>query len=171
MIRARLVAGYETAAGLIGSLVLRLLGDRARWDAVGHDDALLQGFVEETLRMDAPVQMEPRHTTGDTMLGGAAIPAGAAVFPFFGAANYDARQFPAPLRFDPHRPRFPRHYAFGHGVHTCIGAHLGRLEARIALQALRAAFPRLRLADGPRPRWTPSMFFRVPAELPVVLGS
>jgi cytochrome P450 len=163
------VAGYETAAGLIGSLMLRLLEQRARWDAIPLDDVRLQGAIEETLRMDAPVQMEPRHVTQDTELAGRALPRDAVVFPFFGAANYDAGLFPDPLRFDERRPRAPRHYAFGHGIHTCIGANLGRLEAQIAARSLRRAFPRLRLASDARPSITPSLFFRVPAELLVLL--
>ncbi|WP_437320095.1 cytochrome P450 [Sorangium sp. So ce385] len=167
-------AGYETVASLIGSLVLRLLETPALWDAIDSDPALLQAAMEETLRIDAPVQMEPRRATAPAVVGGVEIPAGATAFAFFGAANHDPAIFPDPLRFDVNRftagPR-ARHLGFGWGVHTCIGASLARIEVRCAVQALRAAFPGLRLAAEARPSYAPSMFFRKPTALPVTLGA
>jgi cytochrome P450 len=163
-----LFAGYETAASLMGSLLFELLPRRDWWARVDRDPALLQATIEETLRMHAPVQMEPRHATADANVGGVDIPAGAAVFTFFGAANYDAKVFPDPLRFDPARPNGARHLGFGWGVHTCLGASLARLELRVGVQALRAAFPALRLADDARRSYLPSLFFRVPAAVPAL---
>lgn len=165
-----LFAGYETAASLTGSLLFALLREPGLWQRVGDDAALLQAATEETLRMHAPVQMEPRHTTADATLAGVHVPAGSAVFTFFGAANYDARVFPDPLRFDLARPNGARHLGFGFGVHACLGASLARLELRVAFQTLRAAFPRLRLAEGARATYLPSLFFRTPAAVPAVLG-
>jgi cytochrome P450 len=164
------VAGYETAAALIGSMVLHLLCEPELWEAVGQDHALLCAAMEETLRVDGPVQMEPRHTTTEAVVGGVRIPAGATVFPFFGAASYDTNVFPDPLRFDPARREVSRHFGFGHGIHTCIGGPLARQEVSIAVGALRRAFPRLRLAHGARPAFQPSLFFRTLLELPVALG-
>ncbi|WP_437581400.1 cytochrome P450 [Sorangium sp. So ce887] len=167
-------AGYETVASLIGSLVLRLLEAPALWDAIGSDAALLQAAMEETLRIDAPVQMEPRRATAPAVVGGVEIPAGATAFAFFGAANHDPAVFPDPQRFDVNRnvagPR-ARHLGFGWGVHTCIGAALARIEVRCAVQALRAAFPGLRLAAAARPSYAPSLFFRKPTAVPVTLGA
>lgn len=167
-------AGYETVASLIGSLVLRLLEAPALWDAVGSDTALLQAAMEETLRIDAPVQMEPRRAKAPAVVGGVEIPAGATAFAFFGAANHDPAVFPDPQRFDVNRnvagPR-ARHIGFGWGVHTCIGASLARVEVMCAVQALRAAFPGLRLATAARPSYAPSLFFRKPTAVPVTLGA
>jgi hypothetical protein len=157
-----LFAGYETAASLMGSLLFSLLAEPSLWERVGGDAALLQAAIEENLRMHAPVQMEPRHTTAATTLGGVEIPAGAAVFTFFGAANYDAKVFPDPLRFDLERANGARHLGFGWGVHSCLGASLARLELRVGLQALRAALPGLRLAEDARRGYLPSLFFRTP---------
>lgn len=162
-----LFAGYETAASLMGSLVFELLSRPGLWEAVGHDAALQQAAIEETLRMHAPVQMEPRHATADAVIGGVEIPAGSSVFTFFGAANYDARVFPDPLAFDLKRPNGARHLGFGWGVHSCLGASLARLELRVGLQALRQAFPDLRLAEGAARSYLPSMFFRTPAAVRV----
>jgi cytochrome P450 len=49
------------------------------------------------------------------------------------ACNYDPDVFPDPTRVDFHRPRKPI-LAFAGGVHSCIGAHLARLEVKVALQ-------------------------------------
>ncbi|MDC0715846.1 cytochrome P450 [Nannocystis bainbridge] len=165
-----LFAGYETSASLMGSLLFALLGEPSLWQRVGEDAALLQAAIEETLRMHASVQMEPRHTTRATSVGGVEIPAGATVMTFFGAANYDPRVFPDPLRFDLTRPNGARHLGFGWGVHSCLGASLARLEVRAAIQALRAALPNLRLAEGARRSYLPSLFFRTPAAVPAVRG-
>ncbi len=166
-----LFAGYETAASLMGSTLWSLLAEPSLWARVGGDATLLQAVIEESLRMHAPVQMEPRHTTGPATVGGVEIPPGSAVLTFFGAANYDARVFPDPLRFDLERPNGTRHLGFGWGVHSCLGASLARLELRAGLQALRAALPELRLADPAAPRaYLPSMFFRTPAAVPALRG-
>ena len=162
-------ASYETVASLTGSTLLRLLEDPALWAAIGEDPALLAAAIEETLRLDAPVQMEPRCTTAPAALGGAQIPADAKLFVFFGAANHDAKVYPDPLGFDLARPSPHRHLGFGVGVHTCIGASLARAEVKIAVQSLRAAFPRMRLAEGARRSYLPSLLFRTPAAVPVIL--
>ncbi|WP_197367312.1 cytochrome P450, partial [Streptomyces clavuligerus] len=52
---------------------------------------------------------------------------------------------PTAERFDPSRAD-KTHFSFGHGVHTCLGAPLARLEATIALRMLDARFPALSLA-------------------------
>ena len=65
--------------------------------------------------------------------------------PLFGAANHDPRVFENPGTFD--IARTPnRHLGFGHGVHFCLGAHLARAEARLALLNLIERFPDLHLA-------------------------
>jgi cytochrome P450 len=165
-----LFAGYETSASLMGSLLFALLGEPELWQRVGDDAALLQAATEETLRMHASVQMEPRHATRATTIAGVEIPAGATVMTFFGAANYDAHVFPDPLRFDLNRPNGARHIGFGWGIHSCLGASLARLEVRVGMQALRAALPNLRLAEGARRSYLPSLFFRTPAAVPALRG-
>ena len=66
------------------------------------------------------------------------------------AANRDPATFPDPDRFDPSRPNARRHLAFAGGPHVCVGMHLARLEAHVALAELFARLPGLQLASPPR---------------------
>ena len=75
--------------------------------------------------------------------------------------------FPDPDRFDLRRPNADQHLAFGRGLHYCLGAHLGKLEARIVLDELVRRFPRLRLVPGQRLSFHPNISFRGPQQLRV----
>ncbi|HEV7625588.1 MAG TPA: cytochrome P450, partial [Streptomyces sp.] len=67
--------------------------------------------------------------------------------------------------------RQQRHLAFGHGVHSCLGAPLARLEADIALRKLFARYPDMTLGAAPDSLGpVPSMFSNSVTTLPVRLG-
>ncbi|GAA2169707.1 cytochrome P450 [Actinomadura napierensis] len=97
----------------------------------------IDDWIEETLRWDPTSQVLARTTTEDVELHGVKIPADAKVLLLTGAANRDPSVFPDPDRFDLDRDTGPS-LAFGNGRHHCLGANLGRLEARIALQEVTA---------------------------------
>ena len=101
-------------------------------------------------------------------LHGVTIPQGALVRLVWAAANRDEREFPDPDRFDVTRAT-PRHLGFGHGVHFCLGAHLARLEARVAFEDLLARFPAYELAG--RPGWRTSIWARAHDAVRVRLGA
>ncbi|HEV3133130.1 MAG TPA: cytochrome P450 [Acidimicrobiia bacterium] len=134
------VAGNETTAKMIatGTVVLADFPDqRAR---LFDDAALWPGAVEELLRFDPPSHYQGRVTTRTVEWHGATIPRESIVLFVNGAANRDPRAFTDPDRFVADR-RIERHLAFGHGIHYCLGAHLARLETRVALDALVRRFP------------------------------
>ncbi|MFI0366653.1 cytochrome P450 [Actinomadura sp. 1N219] len=129
-------AGIETTMLLLGNAwhaAWRHPDERAKAFAGRIDD-----WIEETLRWDPPSQALARTTTEDVHLHGATIPADARVLLLVGSANHDPAVFEDPSRFDLDRDTGAS-LAFGNGRHHCLGANLGRLEARIALTELTAA--------------------------------
>ena len=83
-----------------------------------------------------------------------------------GSANRDETQFADPDRFDIHRADKTELLAFGFGEHFCLGSHLARLEARIAVSAMLDRLPNLRLAPDANCRVV-GLAFRSPNRLPV----
>jgi cytochrome P450 len=158
-----LSAGNLTTTRLLANLVHALAEDPARLDAVRGDAAAL---VEESLRLDSPVQLPARRATRDAAVGGVVIPAGAFVMVGIGAANRDGAAYERPAELLPDRGG-PSHLAFGHGIHFCLGAALARLEASVTLDLLATRCSRVELA-GPAVR-TASIAHRGFDELPVRL--
>ena len=141
-------AGHETTTNLIGN-GLRLLAEwpdqRARLLA---EPELIRTAVEEVLRIESSNQLGNRITTQDAVVGGVALPPDSRITLCIGAANRDPAQFPDPDRLD--LAREPnRHLAFAHGIHTCAGMNLARLEARVALSRFLARFPDYALDGEP----------------------
>jgi hypothetical protein len=81
-----------------------------------------------------------RWARADTAVGSCPIPRDTLVSLGFAFANHDPAAFEDPDRCVIDR-RPNRHLAFGHGPHTCIGAHLARLELRVLLRELLAIAP------------------------------
>ena len=73
----------------------------------------------------------------------------------------------SPASCDIHRPDAERHLAFGKGLHYCLGANLGKLEAQIAVAELARRYPRLRLAPDQPFTFHPNISFRGPQILNV----
>ncbi len=160
-------AGHETTTGLIGNTIRRLLEQPERWAAITADPALIPAAVEETLRYDPSVPVWRRVTTCPVTLAGQDLPAGARLFLWLAAAGRDASAFPDPDAFDLHRRDADRHLAFGQGLHYCLGANLGRLEARIATAELARRYRGLSLVSGQKLTFHPNISFRGPQALRV----
>jgi cytochrome P450 len=155
MVNQLLIAGHETTTSLITNCVWRLLEDRpARWCRLLAEPDLVVNAVEESLRFDPPVLGLCRTSDLDTELGGVEIPAGSKLMVLYASANRDPHRFPdRPDDFVVDRPVLEtrRHYSFSWGIHHCLGAHLARLTARVAIEELLARLPTLAL-DGPTER-------------------
>ncbi|HEY4464761.1 MAG TPA: cytochrome P450 [Streptosporangiaceae bacterium] len=162
-------AGHETTTGLIANAVRRLLEDPRRWTAVTERPELIPAAVEETLRYDTSVPAWRRVTTRPATLAGVGLPEGARLFLWLAAAGRDAAVFDRPQDFDLFRPNSGQHLAFGKGLHYCLGANLGKLEAQIALAHLARRYPGLRLAPGQRLTFHPNISFRGPQTLKVTV--
>ena len=147
-----LVGGNDTTTNLIGNGI-EILGRHAEQrDRLVADPSLLQGAIEEMLRVVSPTQSSARHTTRTIELHGVRIPADCRTLLVWGAANMDEREFDEPDQFDIGR-NAPRHLALGYGAHFCLGAALARLELRVAFEELLAAMPEFEVnGDTPRVR-------------------
>lgn len=140
-----LFGGIETMEGTIGNAVWHMLTNGVA------DPALVPAIVEESLRLEPAAAQVDRYE-GDTM-----------VVVSLRDANRDPATFDAPDEFRLHRPNVRSHLTFAAGPHVCLGLHLARLEARVALEVLLERFSSMRLIDG-APSGT---VFRKPAGLRV----
>jgi len=161
--------GIETTEAMITNAVLHLLRHPEQLALVQAESDLLDGAVEESLRLEPGATVVDRYATRDTDLGPATIRRGDLVTVSLAGANRDPAVFPDPDRFDVRRENARLQLAFAHGPHHCIAAHLARLETRIALRTLLARLPGLRL-DTEHPAAPYGLVFRKPAALHVRWG-
>ncbi len=159
-----LVAGFETTIGLIGNGVRALLMHPDELAKLRAQPELIGSAVEECLRFDGPIPGTRRVVHEDVVFGRERIPKNTLVYVSIAAAHRDPRVFPEPDRFLIERDH-SAHLAFGGGMHFCLGAHLARLEAQIAIGTLLARFPELRLETNAL-KWGDSLF-RIQATLKV----
>jgi cytochrome P450 len=158
-------AGHETTTGLIGNTVRRLLEDPSRWAEITTHPDLIPGAVDETLRYDPSVPVWRRVTTRPVTLAGVDLPAGARLFLWLAAAGRDEGAFDRPADFDMRRTDADHHLAFGKGLHYCLGANLGKLEAQIAIAELARRYTALRLVPDQQLTFHPNISFRGPQVL------
>jgi cytochrome P450 len=142
------LAGFESTVNGIGASLGHLGANPGTRDQLAANPGLMRTAVEEFLRYFCPVQLFGRHATRDLEFRGQAIGEHEMVVMHFASANRDDEMFSDPdeVRLD-RRPN--RHLAFGAGAHFCLGAHLARLEMRIALEAMLARYPRFEVIDEP----------------------
>jgi cytochrome P450 len=161
-------AGNETTRHTITHGLLALLehpSELERLRAAGDDMDLRKSATEEILRWATPVHHFRRTAAVDTELAGTAIKAGDKVTTWFVSGDRDESVFENADVFDITRnPN--RHMAFGPGgIHHCMGAHLAKMEVRIAFEELLARVDEIELT-GP-PERLRSNFFNGIKRLPV----
>lgn len=140
-------SGHESTVSLIGNAVHALLTHPDQLAQLQASPELATNAIEETLRWDAPVQMTRRVAHEEIELGGRVIAKGFPITLVLGAANRDEAANPDGERFDIRRDPV-RHLAFGMGPHFCLGTHLARVEGSVALTAMIARFPSMRLGEA-----------------------
>ena len=142
------IAGNETSRSTLVGGMLELIRNPDALRALQREPSRIPAAVEEMLRWLSPVHYFRRTATRDTELRGRKIAAGDRVVMMYASANRDEDVFRNPDRFDIARSPNP-HVAFGFGEHFCLGAALGRLEARVFLEELFARFASIELAGDP----------------------
>ncbi|HEX7910570.1 MAG TPA: cytochrome P450 [Paraburkholderia sp.] len=143
-----LVAGNETTTTTLALGMKTLIERPELVEEIYQNPDRARAFVEETLRVTAPLQTLFRRALVDVEIGGVTIPAGSMVEVRFGAANRDPRQFACPADIDLDRPNSASHLSFGAGIHLCVGNQLARGELRLAFQTLTRRLTGLRLSRG-----------------------
>jgi cytochrome P450 len=139
-------AGAETVTKLVGNAVMLFWNNPDQWQKIVSDHEKIPRAVEEILRYWPPSQYQGRYCVEQRELEGGTIPAGFPVLLLTGAATRDPRAFERADEFDVERqPGIT--IGFGHGVHSCLGAALARMESRIAIEELATRYRRLEVDE------------------------
>ncbi|RAS80724.1 cytochrome P450 [Priestia endophytica] len=146
MISLLIFAGHETTSNLIANGTLILLDRPEQLKKLKEDADLVPPAVEELLRFNGPATIAgPRFATEDIEFAGQQITKGDMVIPILKSANRDELKFADSEDLDITR-EIKQHLAFGHGIHSCLGAPLARIEGDVAFSTLLKRMPHLRLS-------------------------
>ena len=165
-------AGLDTTSRLIAMTILILAENPELQARMRAEKERIPDLLEETLRYDGPVKLIYRLAQQSTTIGDVKVPAGTVVSIGLLGANHDPSRFEDPETFNIDRPRVRTHMAFGMGTHTCPGAALARMEARVAIDRILERLADIRICEelhGPpharRYRFAPTYSFRSLADL------
>ena len=158
-------AGGDTTRNLVAAGLLALLDHPDEFARLRANlDTMLPAARDELLRWVSPVIYMRRTARRDAEIAGQKIRAGDKVVRYFGAANFDDRQFPNPYRLD--LTRTPNaHIAFGAGAHVCLGQHIARVEIDALLREVILRMHNIELREPAE--WLPSNFISGPKRMPV----
>ncbi len=159
------VAGHEPTMSLIGNGLLALLRQPAQLALLRSRPDLLPNAVNELLRYDGPNQFVRRIAVQPYAIDDTTIAPGDVIYAAVGAANRDPARWDDPDSVHVDRNDAAHHVQFGSGIHHCLGAHLARLQAEVALGALIFRLDDLALAG--EPQWSERMIIRGLRHLPV----
>jgi cytochrome P450 len=162
-LKVMIVGGLQAGTDLIAISMWALLSHPEQAARVMADHSLIDKAIEEGARWHSPVGTSTRQATRDAELGGVKLEQGALVAAVLASANRDERQWTDPDRYDVER-REGAHLAFATGPHLCIGARLGRYEARTSYRILFDRLRNLRV-DPERPTKLSGWEFRSPHHL------
>jgi cytochrome P450 len=130
------IAGNETTTKLLANAAFWGHKNPDQLTPVYADLDRVPLWVEETLRYDTSSQILARTVAGDLSFYDTTIPDGDALLLLPGSAHRDERVFENPDDFVIGREIGSKLMSFGSGAHFCLGAHLARMEARVALTEL-----------------------------------
>jgi cytochrome P450 len=156
----------DTTILATGSLIMLLGQNPDQWQALKASPALIPGAVNEALRLETPIRAFTRHVAHDADIGGVGVPKGARLLVMYGSANRDERRWEHAERFDVTRSNASGQLAFGFGRHTCLGAHLAKLEMQSILKAMVTRVESFTIGD---PVFLLNNLLRGPQRLPMTL--
>jgi cytochrome P450 len=135
------IAGNETTTKLLANAGFWGHKNPDQLAPVYADPSRVPLWVEETLRYDTSSQILARTVSAELYLYDTTIPEGDVLLLLPGSAHRDERVFENPDEYLIGREIGSKLMSFGSGAHFCLGAHLARMEARVALTEL---FKRIR---------------------------
>jgi hypothetical protein len=148
------IAGNGTTTALISNAAYHILSNPSQARLLALEPDRIPNAVDEVLRFEAPLPTDRRIATRTLTLGDQTILKGDLVMSGLAAANRDPVHFPEPDVFDVTRVfQNSHHFAFGRGIHLCLGAPVARLEAAVALEVMFERFGVAQLPDGFEPDW------------------
>jgi cytochrome P450 len=159
-----LLAGIDTTWSAIGSGLWHLATNPEDQQRLRDDPSLMGTAVEEILRYYSPVTMA-RYVTDDTEFAGCPMHRGDKVLMNFPGGNRDPEVFERADEFLIDRA-VNRHFAFGSGIHRCLGSNLARMELRVALEMWLDRIPPFELAEPDAVTWSAGQV-RGPRRVPV----
>ncbi|MEM7325985.1 MAG: cytochrome P450 [Actinomycetota bacterium] len=161
-----LMAGIDTTWSSIGSSLWHLATHPDDRDRLVAEHELLPTAIEEFLRAYSPVTMG-RQVVAETEVNGCPMHVGDKVLLNFPAGNRDPEKFERPDEVLIDRAQ-NRHFAFGIGIHRCLGSNVARMEMQQAIGLWLERYPHFELAPGTKVRWGGAQV-RGPRAVPVVL--
>ncbi|WP_101951835.1 cytochrome P450 [Mycobacterium sp. 3519A] len=135
------IAGNETTTKLLANAAFWGHKNPDQLAPIYDDLERVPLWVEETLRYDTSSQILARTVSGELTLYDTTIPDGDVLLLLPGSAHRDERVFDRPDDYLIGREIGSKLMSFGSGAHFCLGAHLARMESRVALAEL---FKRIR---------------------------
>ena len=148
MLRTLIRGGMDTTISALGTL-LRHLAEQPQWlPRIQEDRRLVLACLEESIRLESPVQCVFRTTSDGASFAGVDLPDDLKVQVLIGAANRDPDRWLSPDVFNPERDfKSGMHTGFGHGVHNCLGQMIARAEVQCFMNVFLDHFKDLRLAS------------------------
>ncbi len=144
-----IVGGNDTTRNSISGSVLAFDQFPGELEKLRAQPELIAGLAPEVLRWQTPLAHMRRTATRDVSLGGRTISKGDKVVLWYLSANRDEELFENADDFLVDRPNARRHFAFGAGIHRCIGARLAELQVRILWEGILKRFPRIEVVHPP----------------------
>ena len=154
----------DTTISSLGFAAYYFATNPDQWDLVRDDPSLIPSAIEEVVRLATPIRAFSRYVGEDTEISEIPIKAGKRIIVIYASGNRDERVFENPDRFDVTR-NARKHLGFGHGVHSCMGMHLARMEMRLLLEAMAKRVARWEILG--EPTWVMNNSIRAIAKMPV----
>jgi cytochrome P450 len=147
------IAGLDTVFAALNNVFLWLAQNPARRREIIDNPDNINATVEELLRVFT-VTFSGRTLAQDYEMHGVKMKKGDKVTSILPAANHDPAAFENPKEVNFRRPRKPT-LAFAGGAHSCMGAHLARMEMKVCITEFLRRIPDFRVQEGARIEYYP----------------